>query len=115
MKRRKFTQSLFAAASFSSMPMCVSLAANTPLHELQKFKDVTTSEGLRLSLKRQVYPTLNKDNKQFILTYEVKNKGVPLVEKIYDISIKGSKSHQVYMTPVAENQLQAVFNRRLNA
>jgi hypothetical protein len=115
MKRRKFTQSLFATAGFSSLPICVSFAANAPLHELQKSKVVYTVEGLNLLLKKQVNPMKNKDRKQFILTYEVDNNKKPLEEKIYDVIITGGKSHQIYMTPVADDQLQAVFNWRLNA
>ncbi len=115
MKRRNFTQSLFAVAGLSSLPVSLSLATNTPLHDLQKSNEVSTSEGLKLSLNQQINPTHNKDNKQFILTYDVKNSALPLEEKIYDLKIAGGQKQKVFMSPVGENQLQAVFNWRLNA
>ncbi len=115
MKRRKFTQAIMAVVGFSSLPMCISIAAKTPLPDLQVCKSVTTSDGLVLSINQHVNPTNNRDNKQFILTYDVENNKSPLVEKIYHVKAAGGKSYQVYMTPVADNQLQAVFNWRLNA
>ncbi len=115
MKRRKFTQTLLAAASLSSLPVSVSLAAHSRLHDLQESKELSTTEGLKLLLIKRIHPTGNRDKKQLILTYNVKNNVQPLEEKIYDITVESGKSYQLFMTPVAENQLQAVFNRRINA
>ena len=115
MKRRNFTQSIIATLGVSSIPMGVTLAAKTPVVELQKNEKILLKDGLILNLNQQVHPTRNKDSKQFILTYDVKNNTVPLEEKIYDLKLANGQSHQVFMTPVADDQLQAVFNWRLNA
>ena len=58
---------------------------------------------------------MNKDRKQFILTYDVENNVSPLEEKIYDLKLASGHKQQVFMTPIGDNQLQAVFNWRLNA
>ena len=116
MKRRKFAQSMLAALGMSSLPMGLSIAKNAKgeTHVLcdskQKF---TTEEGLQLSLNKHELATANKDAKQFILTYDVNQSVVD--EKIYKVKLDNGESHNVFMTPVNQNQLQAVFNHRLNA
>ncbi|MCF6319325.1 MAG: hypothetical protein L3J83_08615 [Proteobacteria bacterium] len=115
MKRRNFTQSLLTGLSISCMPMGISMATKSPVHELLSRENLATTDGLKLKLTKQIHPTKNKDKKQFVLTYDVKNNVVPLEEKIYDLKLANDKTHQVYMTPVTDNQLQAVFNLRLNA
>lgn len=115
MKRRKFAQSLLVGAGISSLPMSLSMASIKPAHDLQKSNEVSTSDGLKMSLNKQLHPTRNKDRKQFILTYDVKNSSAPLQEKIYDLKLSNGQTHSVYMTPINDTQLQAVFNWRLNA
>ena len=115
MKRRKFTQSVAAGIGLSSLPLGVSLAVKSDSSVLQKQEQVKTTEGLNLKLNQQVYPTTNQDRKQFILTYDVEGKTSPLKEKIYELEMANGDLHKVYMTPVNEKQLQAVFNWRLNA
>ncbi len=114
MKRRKFTHSILAGIGLSNLPLTISLASSEFVHELQKHKEVSTSEQLSLSLNEVLYPTNNKDKKQFILIYNVTNHTNSLEEKIYNVVAQG-KTHRVYMTPIAKNKLQAVFNTRINA
>ena len=99
----------------ASVPMGVALATKSPVIALQSKDKVVSNDGLVLKLNKLVNPTSNKDRKQFILTYDVKNNSVPLEEKIYELKIANGEVHQVYMTPVNDSQLQAVFNWRLNA
>lgn len=115
MKRRNFTQSVMATLGASSLPIGVSLAAKAPVVELQTKEKITSKDGLVLKLNQTVHPTKNEDKKQFILTYDVKNSVIPLEEKIYQLKVAGGKTHEVFMTPINGNQLQAVFNWRLNA
>ena len=115
MKRRKFAQSVMAAVGVASLPMGVSIAAHSPAHALNTSENIITDDGLKLKLKQKTHPTKNKDSKQFILTYDVENSMSPLVERTYDLKLASGNKHQVFMTPVGENQLQAVFNLRLNA
>lgn len=115
MKRRNFTQSVMAGVGLSSLPLGVTLATQSSKHALQEQKEITSKDGLKLKLNQRVHPTNNKDRKQFILTYDVQNSVVPLLEKTYELKMANGDVHQVYMTPVNSNQLQAVFNTRLNA
>lgn len=115
MKRRNFTQSMIAALGVSSLPVSVSLASQSISSELQMDEKITADGELLLKLNSKVHPTRNKDQKQYILTYDVENARVPLEEKIYNLTASSGKTYEVFMTPVNENQLQAVFNRRLNA
>ncbi len=115
MKRRKFTQAVMAVVSIASLPIGMAMATQTARYRLENCKSLTSKDGLKLKLNQKVHPLKNKDNKQFILTYDVKNSIAQLEEKIYAIKTTNGKIHQVYMTPVGENQLQAVFNLRLNA
>ena len=115
MKRRNFTQSIIAALSVASLPVGVTAAMQLQVHDLLKNNNVTSEEGLKLKLNQKIHPLKNKDDKQFILTYGVENSVSPLEEKIYSLKTASGQTHQVYMTPVGDNQLQAVFNWRLNA
>ena len=115
MKRRKFTQSVLAALSLSSIPAGLSLATQSTVNVLQTNESITTVDGLKLTLNQQVYPTNNQDEKQFILTYDVENTNAALKEKIYEFKVTDGETHQMYMTPVNRSQLQAIFNWRLNA
>lgn len=115
MKRRKFAKSVLAAVGVTSLPMSVSLAMEPSVKVLQSNDKIKSSDGLVLKLKQQVNPTQNKDRKQFILTYDVKGNSFPLEEKIYDLKLANGESQSVYMSPVNDQQLQAVFNYRLNA
>ncbi|MBL4773235.1 MAG: hypothetical protein JKX98_06445 [Alcanivoracaceae bacterium] len=115
MKRRNFTQTVLIAMGAVSVPMGIAFAVKSPVIALQFIDKVITNDGLILKLNKRVNPTRNQDSKQFILTYDVKNNSAPLEEKIYELKIANDEIHQVYMTPVNDSQLQAVFNWRLNA
>lgn len=114
MKRRNFSKSILLALGASGIPMGVSLASLNQQNDFMKNHKITSDDGLELLLDQVVNPTSNKDRKQFILTYNVENRVDALEEKIYHLSVNG-RSHEVYMTPVNDHQLQAVFNWRLNA
>ncbi len=116
MKRRYFAQSLLLVLGTSNLPVGTSMAVSSIKDELQSesAKKITTEDGLILKLEGVVNPTSNKDHKQFILTYNVDDFNQPLEDKIYRLSVDGH-THDVYMTPVNDRQLQAVFNRRINA
>ena len=115
MKRRNFAKSVIAAVGVSSLPLGVSLAIEPSVKALQTAKTLKSNEGLVLKLNQQEHPTLNKDRKQFILTYDVEGISSPLQEKIYELKFSNGENQSVFMTPVNEKQLQAVFNHRLNA
>jgi len=115
MKRRKFTQSLAAGIGLSSIPMGVSLASKSPVSLIENQEKIKTTDGLKLKLNQQVHPTNNKDKKQFILTYDVEGQVGMLKERIYELKMANGEEHKVFMTPVNDKQLQAVFNWRLNA
>jgi hypothetical protein len=114
MKRRNFTQSALISLGISSLPLGVSLASSVK-PDVISASDVTTTDGLKLKLVNKSNPTKNKDKKQFILIYDVEKSNAELTEKIYELKLAGGKKQQVFMTPVNENQLQAIFNWRLNA
>ena len=76
---------------------------------------MTTDDGLKMTLSRHELPTTNKDHKQFTLTFEVENPNGQLTEKIYHLTDHKGAKHQIYMKPIAQNQLQAEFNWRTHA
>ncbi len=115
MKRRKFTQSIVSGIAISSLPIGLCLASKPCDINLYKHKEINTIDGYKLKLNQQVHPTKNQDRKQFILTYDVEENTSILKEKIYDLVTSNGDTHKVFMTPVNDNQLQAVFNWRLNA
>jgi len=118
MNRRKFAQSIVSALGVSTLPLSTSIAKELSLSKTEIFfrnnNLITTEEGLSLSLNKHEYITADKDEKQFILTYDVKN-GIVNGEKIYDVKSKTGEKHQIFMSAINDNQLQAVFNWRLNA
>ena len=115
MKRRKFAKSVIAAVGVSSLPVGVSIAMKPTVKALQTDDKITSTEGLVLKLNKQIHPTQNNDKKQFILTFDVKGNKTALDERIYELKLANGQSQSVYMSPVNDKQLQAVFNHRLNA
>ena len=99
------------------MPITASIAKEMSLSKTELFLrdniNITTLDGLSLTLSKHEQATANKDDKQFILTYDVDRyvEG----EKIYDVKSQTGEIHQVFMAAINDNQLQAVFNWRLNA
>ena len=115
MKRRKFAKSVIAAVGVSSLPVGVSLAMKPTVKALQTDEKISSTEGLVLTLNQQIHPTQNKDKKQFILTFDVEGNTSPLDEKIYELKLANGETQSIFMSPVNDRQLQAVFNHRLNA
>jgi hypothetical protein len=118
MNRRKFTQSIASVLGLSTLSVSSVIAKKMTLSKTEQFlidnKKITTQEGLLLTLKKHVFATTRKDEKQFILTYDVKNSTVK-DEKIYDVTSQTGEVHQIFMSAINDHQLQAVFNWRLNA
>jgi len=115
MKRRKFTKTIATGLALSNLPIATSIAKDKSFVELIKInKKIKTSDGLQLKLLSHIYPTNKHDEKQFILTYYVENLTHVLKDKIYKLKLENKLEQQVYMTVVGKNQLQAVFNTRLN-
>ena len=119
MNRRKFSQSLASALGITMLPASVVVAGKVDSGSLRKSlsssANIHTNDGLNLKLIKHEFGTQNLDEKQFILTYQVDNAPATLEEKIYHLKVGDGEEQPVYMTPVADNQLQAVFNWRLNA
>ena len=113
MNRRKFAQSLLTAMGISYIPQTV--LANATEISFKKGQQLSTNDGLRLSLKDCRYPVNNHDQLQFILDFKVENKGIELTERIYHLKDQNGRTHQVYMIPVSQGRLQAVYNWRTHA
>lgn len=118
MNRRKFAQSIASVLGVSTLPISSTLANEMSLSKTEKFlrdnKQMTTQDGLVLTLQKHEFTTANKDEKQFIMTYDVENNTVA-DEKIYDVKSETGEKHQIFMSAINDHQLQAVFNWRLNA
>jgi hypothetical protein len=118
MNRRKFAQSIASVLGLSTLSVSSVIAKHVSLNKTEQFlidnKVITTQDGLLLTLNKHEFATAIKDEKQFILTYDVKNSTVK-DEKIYDVISQTGETHQIFMSAINENQLQAVFNWRLNA
>jgi len=117
MNRRHFAKSVVGGLGMS-MLATQTIKATTMQQTSHNFKagqHMKSNDGLKMTLSNHKQPTKNQDSKQFILTFDVHNNSAPLVEKIYDLTDNHGIHHQIYMTPVANNQLQAVFNWRTHA
>ncbi len=119
MNRRKFTQSVMGTLGVSMIAsQALASKAIEPFKFEYKFKQgqqMLSDEGLKMTLVDYQLPTQNKDQKQFVLTFDVNNSNGNLNEKIYHLTDHKGKKHQMYMTPIKQNQLQAVFNLRTHA
>ncbi len=114
MNRRKFTQMLAGGAGVSAIvPVGMAKVINKPSAPLfEKGQRWVTTDGIKLTLTERVNPTNNKDHKQFILRFDVENTSKSLTEKIYHVIDAAGVKRDIYMTPIARNQLQATFNWR---
>ena len=116
MNRRNFAKSVVGTAGVSLL-VGGSASAGTAINPV-KFEaghQMQSSDGLKMTLSGHSLPTSNKDHKQFVLTFDVNNPSGSLNEKIYHLTDHHGKKHSMYMTPVDQNQLQAVFNWRTHA
>jgi len=117
MNRRHFAQSMLGALGLSALAGSHA-QANTASKTKSGFEaghQMRSSEGLKMTLSRHDLPTADRDRQQFILTFEVHDKPIQLAEKIYHLTDHHGTQHQLYMTPVSDNHLQAVFNWRTHA
>lgn len=114
MNRRKFTQVLVGGAGVSAL-VPVSLAKTIkkpPSPSFEKGQDWVTTDGIVMKLTERINPTNNKDQKQFILRFDVTNTSKTLSEKIYRVIDAEGVQRDIFMTPIGQNRLQATFNWR---
>lgn len=110
MNRRDLLKSLFGAWAWSSLPALSLASTQESTAEPYSFKsEYRSDEGLEFNLTDICCATRNQDKNQFILTFDVRG-NQPLTEKIYKLIDNEGKQQILFMSPVAENQLQAVFN-----
>ena len=110
MIRRDFLKSLFGTCALSSVPALSLASTQESTAESYSFNsEYRSEEGLELNLTDICCATRNQDKNQFILTFDVRG-NQPLTEKIYKLIDNKGKQQVLFMSPVAENQLHAVFN-----
>ena len=115
MNRRKFAKTVMGTLGISMVATGSLASSVSTTQNFEAGHQMTSEDGLKMVLSRHELPTSNKDQKQFTLTFEVENPNGQLVEKIYHLTDHKGKKHQIYMKPVAKNQLQAEFNWRTHA
>lgn len=115
MNRRKFAQTVCGTIGVSTIAPTIFAKTDSRSHRFQPGLKMQSSEGLHLQLIKHSKPLANQDNKQFILTFKVKQANQALHEKIYDLIDEHGKKHQIYLKPISQNQLQAEFNWRTHA
>lgn len=116
MNRRKFAQTVMGTAGVSMIVGGAS--ATVPAVKPKTFEaghQMRSDDGLKMTLSGHQLPTRDKDQKQFVLTFDVDNPGERLQEKIYQLTDHHGKRHEMFMSPIENNQLQAVFNWRVHA
>jgi len=118
MNRRIFAKTVIGTMG-ASLVVTGALASNNNSSATQtKFEaghQMTTDDGLKMTLSQYELPTADKDNKQFTLTFDVENPSDQLVEKIYHLTDHKGIKHQIYMKPIDHKQLLAEFNWRTHA
>ncbi|TDR22425.1 hypothetical protein [Marinicella litoralis] len=115
MNRRIFAKSVMGTMGISLIVAPSLAAIKSKQHVFEAGHQMTSDEGLKMSLSGHSLPTANKDHKQFVLTFDVENPNGYLDEKIYHLIDHNGKKHQIFMSPVDKNKLQAVYNWRTNA
>ncbi len=123
MNRRIFAKSVMGTIGASMLAsQTMASKAIDPIKFESKFEpkfkaghQMLSDEGLNMTLSDHQLPTQNKDQMQFVLTFDVNNPNGNLDEKIYHLTDHNGKKHQMYMTPIDQNQLQAIFNWRTHA
>jgi hypothetical protein len=117
MNRRLFNNSVLAAMGLGFLAGKTASAA-TFSGQQQAFEaghQMATRDGLKMTLSQHELPLSNKDRKQFVLTFDVHNANEPLQEKIYQLTDHNGNTHDIFMSPVDQNKLQAVYNWRTHA
>ncbi|MFV0542859.1 MAG: DUF6916 family protein [Marinicella pacifica] len=118
MNRRLFAKTILGglgASVLTSPVMAHSSSIKTSSINFEAGHSMQTDDGLKMTLSGHQLPTKNKDHQQFVLTFDVHNPDGHLQEKIYHLTDHKGIKHEIFMTPVNKNQLQAVFNRRTHA
>ncbi len=116
MNRRKFAKTVMGTAGVSMfVGGAVSAATISNQAKFEAGHQMRSVDGLKMTLSGHQLPTQNKDQQQFVLTFDVDNPGEQLKEKIYHLTDHNGKKHDIFMSPVDHNQLQAVFNWRVHA
>ena len=116
MNRRKFAKTVLGGLGASALAsQAVYAAERTSKPGFEAGHRMHTADGLVMTLSGHHLPTSTQDEKQFVLTFDVHNGTQNLEEKIYQLTDHKGVKHQIYMTPVDKNQLQAVFNWRTHA
>ncbi len=117
MNRRKFAKNIIGGIGLS-------LVAGQTVHaakhdeSTQPFEaghQMQTPDGLKMTLSAHSLPTHDQDRQQFILTFDVHNNTTPLTEKIYRLTDHKGQNHDIFMSPVGKQKLQALFNWRTHA
>lgn len=114
MNRRHFAKSILGGVGLSVVAGSAvgSTTKHSPAQRFEAGHQMQSTDGLKMTLSGHTLPTKNQDRQQFILTFDVHNNSAPLHEKIYQLTDHHGVIHQLYMTPIDENKLQAVFNWR---
>ncbi len=118
MNRRKFAKTVVGgvgATIFSGQAMALSTAPKSEPAVFEAGHSMQTNDGLKMTLSGHQLPTKDRDQKQFVLTFDVHNADTALQEKIYQLTDHKGIKHEIFMTPVDNNQLQAVYNLRTHA
>ncbi|MCB1584353.1 MAG: hypothetical protein R3E90_11875 [Marinicella sp.] len=116
MNRRNFNKkSLLGVLGLSASAPILAEAIKSPEKNVDHLLKLKGKDGLVLHLRDKQFATKNQDNKQYILTYDVLAGDVMTEEMIYDLIDNRGKKVQLFMKPVGDGQLQAVFNQRTHA
>lgn len=116
MNRRNFAKAVIGSAGVSMVvPTSVAAPLTSPAKQLKKGLVLESDEGIKMKVIKHELATRNKDHKQFSLVLEVENSSGSLAEKIYKLTDSRGVKHDIYLKPMANNQLLAEFNWRTNA
>ncbi len=115
MNRRIFAKSIMGAVGVSMLAGPTLATTKTSPVTFEAGHQMTSNDGIKMTLSGHSLPTSDNDQKQFVLTFEVNNPNGSLDEKTYHLTDHNGQKHQMFMTPIDQNQLQAVFNWRTNA
>ncbi len=117
MNRRNFAKNIIGGLGLSMVAGQTVHAANSE-KSAQPFEaghQMQTADGMKMTLSQHSLATQNQDRQQFILTFDVHNNTAPLTEKIYRLKDHNGVNHEIFMSPVGKQKLQALFNWRTHA
>jgi hypothetical protein len=117
MNRRIFAKSIIGGLGFSFAIGQTAGASKlrSPSKVFEAGHQMKSNDGLKMTLSGHDLPTSSRDQKQFVLTFDVHNASEPLQEKIYNLTDHNGQRHDIYMSPIDRNRLQAVYNWRTHA